>query len=349
MVGDKIAIRHIFQRRPMNQNAKPATSRPIISCVMPVYNCEKYLEESINSILGQTFRDFEFIIINDGSTDSSPKIIEAMRLIDDRIVLITQENKGITAAMNAGIAASRGELIARMDADDVAMRDRFQLQHDFLWKNPDVVLVGGVARSIDSLGKPAIGSDSTGSRYSNTNLLCFPPKVATALHPLIMVRADALKSIGGYSTKYLYAEDYEMFMRISVLGRIDQVDKRILDYRTHGKNTSVKKLAVQERHAAEAEIDNVRTERARHKRGALRVGADTFDAYVSIRILRREFDLGMLNGPAVYFNIISKIVRDAPKSAPYTTGRLLLMLAFHGLKTMKSLMIRERQSRGLLA
>ena len=132
--------------------------RPAISCVLPVYNCEEYLKESIQSILKQTFRDFELIIINDGSTDSSSAIIEEMRLCDDRITVLNQENEGIVVALNRGLAISRGLFIARMDGDDIAAPDRFKIQYEFLRRYPDVVVVGGLARGIDGLGNRIIFS-----------------------------------------------------------------------------------------------------------------------------------------------------------------------------------------------
>ena len=104
---------------------------PLISVILPVYNAEKYLAEAIDSILNQTFTDFEFIIINDGSTDNSLSILQSYQTQDSRIRLFSRENKGIVMTMNEGIDLARGEWLARMDADDIAMPSRFerQLQH----------------------------------------------------------------------------------------------------------------------------------------------------------------------------------------------------------------------------
>jgi glycosyltransferase involved in cell wall biosynthesis len=317
--------------------------RPTVSCLLPVYNGEKYIRESIKSILAQTFSDFELIIVNDGSTDSSLEIIQQMRTIDDRIVLINHRHSGIIGALNVGLAAARGAFIARMDADDISMPDRFLVQYEFLRDNPDVVLVGGLCGSINDQGHPSITS-TTGNRHARADLLDFPPKVVTALHPLIMVRAETLRSIGGYSSRYEHAEDYDMFMRISQFGRIAHVDKRILDYRIHAENISVTKLVDQERHAAEAEIDNVGITRSRRGLRNLRLATDTFDAYVSIRILRREYALGTLNEPAVFFSIFWKILKGALKSEFYTTGRLALMLVNHAIRSAKTAIFRKATS-----
>jgi glycosyltransferase involved in cell wall biosynthesis len=310
---------------------------PAISCLLPVYNSEKYLKESIQSILEQTVWNFELIVINDGSTDSSLAIIEEMRLYDDRIKVINQENKGIVAALNRGLAASRALFIARMDGDDIAAPDRFKIQYEFLRRNPDVVVVGGLARGIDSLGHQSY-SASTGNRHRVTKLLCFPPKVVTVVHPLAMLRAEAIKSIGGYSARFPHAEDYDMLMRISEVGRIAHVEEVILDYRLHGNNVSIAKLALQERSAALAEIDNVTAARSKVGKRNLRLSGDTFDAYVAIRELRRKLELGKLMGPMIYLGLFLKIAKGVLGSEPYTTGRLLMLLTFHGIRSLRAFM-----------
>ena len=107
---------------------------------MPVYNGEKYLQEAIESILNQTFKDFEFIIINDGSTDKTLEIIKSFT--DPRIKLITQENRGIIYSLNKGITESRGKYIARMDADDISLPERLEKEYRFLEQNPNYGIVG---------------------------------------------------------------------------------------------------------------------------------------------------------------------------------------------------------------
>ena len=115
---------------------------------MPVFNNEKYLKESIESILKQTYVDYEFIIVNDGSTDGSQKIIEDYQKQDDRIILLTQDNQGITKSLNRGIKNSKGKYIARMDADDVCDPKRFEFQIQFLEKHPNTDIVGSMVSLI---------------------------------------------------------------------------------------------------------------------------------------------------------------------------------------------------------
>src|SRR6478672_11907562 len=113
-----------------------STATPTLSVLMPVYNGARYLAEAVESILGQTFRDFELIIVNDGSTDGSEKILRRYAEQDGRIKLISRPNTGIVGALNDAIAASKCELMARMDADDVAMPDRFEKQLAYMRDHP---------------------------------------------------------------------------------------------------------------------------------------------------------------------------------------------------------------------
>ncbi|HAS7841575.1 TPA: glycosyltransferase family 2 protein, partial [Vibrio cholerae] len=117
-------------------------SSPKISVVMSVYNGEKYLGEAIDSILKQTFSDFEFIIINDGSTDKTLEIIKSYMKKDDRIVLVSRENKGLIVSLNEGLDLAKGQYIARMDADDISIKSRFEKQIEFLDSNPDIGVCG---------------------------------------------------------------------------------------------------------------------------------------------------------------------------------------------------------------
>ena len=127
------------------------SGQPIVSVVMPAYNCGGYLSEAIESILQQTFTDFEFIILNDGSTDDTSTILH--RYTDKRIHIVERENRGFAASLNEAILLSRGKYIARMDADDVSLINRLQLQYEYMEKHPEVDILGGQAFIIDQSGK----------------------------------------------------------------------------------------------------------------------------------------------------------------------------------------------------
>ncbi|MBA7555263.1 Undecaprenyl-phosphate 4-deoxy-4-formamido-L-arabinose transferase [subsurface metagenome] len=125
---------------------------PYISVIMPCYNGAQYLREAIESILNQTFHDFEFVIINDGSTDASQEIIDSFN--DDRMLVIQQKNMGITKSLNKGLEMARGEYIARQDADDISFPDRFEKQVAYLDAHPEVAVLGGAIIRIDEKGNP---------------------------------------------------------------------------------------------------------------------------------------------------------------------------------------------------
>jgi glycosyltransferase involved in cell wall biosynthesis len=244
-----------------------------------VYNGEDFIGEAVESVLKQTLSNFELIIVDDGSTDSTVSILEGMASADRRIRIIRKPNGGIVSALNAGLAKCRALYIARMDADDVSSEDRFAFQADYLDEHPDCVLVGGVARSQPLQG--AVTRRTTGGRHSRTNLEVFPPKIAVSMHPLIMLRRSALESIGGYRNSYPYAEDYDLFIRLSAHGTIDNPPKEVLFYRRHHEALSVKNLLVQEQSAIRAECDAISAS------GMARLQDWLVEPYTRLRIFRR--------------------------------------------------------------
>lgn len=275
---------------------------PLISCVLPVYNGDAFLADAINSILRQTHENFELIIINDGSTDKTGAIIASFR--DPRIRVECQRNAGIVSALNRGLSLARGDFIARMDADDISLPDRFEKQVRFLIENPDVVLVGGRSIPITSEGfideYKISRKNLKHEKRKGADFRTFPPRVATALHPLIMMRSTAIRAIGGYRHGFDYAEDYDMYIRISQYGSLHNIDDVILQYRYHGENISTRKTFDQEKNAARSEIDNMKNLSciAQYKPGVMqykhcKISENTFDGYVHLRTFRREIGLGI--------------------------------------------------------
>lgn len=176
---------------------------------MPVYNAEKYLGTAIESILNQTFRDFEFIIINDGSTDSSADIIRSYH--DQRILLIENPiNVGITSTMNRGLSMGRGEYIARMDADDISMPTRLEKQLDFLIHNKNIGVVGSAIRIIDHNGKPHHTSSFPQEDSLIRWTMCFSNPMANGS---LMMRSENILRVGGYQSSA--AEDYNLLEKLN--------------------------------------------------------------------------------------------------------------------------------------
>ncbi len=199
---------------------------PSISVVTSVYNCEKYLRESINSILSQTFNDFEFIIIDDGSIDSSIDIINSFN--DSRIKLLRQENRGLAFALNEGIKKARGKYIARMDADDICLPDRFQKQFDFLEHNPDYVVVGSNAHRMDMKGNYLCTSSMPISWEEIKTVLPQAP----FYHSSTMFRKDVFFKCGEYSEIIKnHFEDWLLWNKMSKEGKFYNIEIPLIKYR----------------------------------------------------------------------------------------------------------------------
>lgn len=212
------------------------TSAPTVSVVMPAYNAERFLADAIQSILAQTFRDFELLIIDDGSTDKTPNLLEAFASTDPRIRVHRHEvNRGMTAAMNQGVKMARGRLVARMDADDVSVPHRFERQVAYLDGHPDIAVVGSWVRIINEDGV------QTGvARYPIE-----PELVAwcmlffnTISHPTVMMRRSALDAERTYSEVYLRAQDYALFIGLSRKVKLANLEEPLLLYRAWGGNAS---------------------------------------------------------------------------------------------------------------
>jgi glycosyltransferase involved in cell wall biosynthesis len=214
-----------------------------ISVVMPVHNGGVYLEKSIASILGQSFQDFEFIIINDGSTDASLAVMQRFAAADQRIRLVSRENRGLVSTLNEGIALATSPLIARMDADDIALPERFQLQKDFLDQHPDVVAVGGRVKVIDGKGRFLI---NTNPKTGHENLeLSALQGVSPIIHPSAMIRKASIDHVGGYHESDYPAEDLALWLNLSLVGKIENIPDLVLEYRIHDNSISTSKHRIQ--------------------------------------------------------------------------------------------------------
>ncbi len=278
---------------------------PRISCLMPVYNGEQYLDEAIGSILAQTLTDFEFVIVDDGSRDATPDILARHAAADGRIRVVTQANGGIVAALNAGLAQCRGDYVARMDADDIAVPERFEKQARYLDSHPGCVLVGGLARGLGPSGE--LYALTKGGRHSRTDLGVFPPRVAVSVHPLITVRRSALEAIGGYSGDFPHAEDYDLFIRLARLGTVDNPPEVMLHYRRHAGALSVKHLDVQERSAAMAEVTALRAN------GMTGITEALIESYVRVRIWRRLLLMDRPRAMAMMPALLAEVASLAPR------------------------------------
>ena len=200
-----------------------------VSVLMCVYNGEAYLKQAINSILNQTFKDFEFVIVDDGSTDSSWQILTEYKKRDSRIALIqNEENIGLEKSLNKGLAATTGKYIARQDADDISLPHRLQLQVDFLENHSEIGALSSFTEFIDSKGSVIRKSEVPTDPESIQSLLLLRNCV---WHSSITMRRNLIEKLGGYNENMLYAEDYELWWRISRCSSLAALPEFLLQYR----------------------------------------------------------------------------------------------------------------------
>jgi len=203
---------------------------PKVTVLMSVYNGEKYLKEAVESILNQTFRDFEFIIINDGSTDSTPAILAHYQQLDDRICVYHQKNQGLIASLNRGCQLAQGKYIARMDADDVSLPERLARQVDYMEAHPEIGVLGTWIGPIDENSKPL--------RTWHPPTPTSPGLVRWSLlfwncvaHPSVVMRRDVIEPLGFYRREAIHTEDYDLWARAWFTTQIANIPEILVRYR----------------------------------------------------------------------------------------------------------------------
>jgi cellulose synthase/poly-beta-1,6-N-acetylglucosamine synthase-like glycosyltransferase len=205
--------------------------RPSVSVLMPVYNASRYVTEAIDSILAQTFTDFEFLIINDGSTDESLALLQEFAQRDERIHLHSRANTGYLVALNEMLERARGGFIARMDADDVAMPSRLEQQVRHLNEHAECGVVGSRVLLIDTDGDPiCTWNDET--THTEIDAIHMNGRSGSAIcHPSAMMRRDIVMKVGCYREAFYFAEDLDLFLRIAEHVRIANLPDTLLKYR----------------------------------------------------------------------------------------------------------------------
>jgi len=276
------------------------TDRPTISVVMTVYNGGRYLDEAVESIRRQTFADFEFIIVNDGSTDHTSDVLRRHAKQDPRIRIITQPNRGLVAALNAGCAAARSEWIGRMDADDVSLPDRFEKQMDFLRAHPEIGALGGASQFIengvlvDMYERPPLQHRDILDVFARGN---------PVVHPSMLFKRDAFEAVGGYRPLFLAAEDVDLWLRLAERCELANLEDIVIHRRRHPEEVSFRRIAQQSLSALAARhADKVRRE----------TGCDPFTTLtvisprtlMSAGVTAAEIEEELLHGPPYRANAL---------------------------------------------
>ena len=309
-------------------------AHPAISVVMSVFNGEAYLEEAICSVLDQSMQDFELIVIDDGSTDSTGKILECFE--DPRLKTLKQANQGLTRSLNTGIAMAKGEYIARMDADDLSHPERLLRQYEEMQRRPDLALLGTWSILIGETGKELekkklpVGIDEIKSSIFLTNPF---------VHGSMMFRKQALNSVSGYRDAFIYAQDYDLALRINEQYEIDNLPEYLYLSRHNLEMISVQQYGKQ--HAFAELARTLRAERDKQGNDALDRGAYVGDLLQD----DRQYEDGVVE---YYRNIISAKSRQGKthearsavasllKLTPFTPKLWAIGLAtFFGSKGMR--------------
>jgi hypothetical protein len=210
--------------------------KPVVSVVMIVCNAERFLAEAIESILGQTFREFEFLIVDFGSTDDSKSIVSGFAAKDKRIRPLEIRNCGLAEARNAGCLLAQGKYIAIIDADDISLPERLRWQVDFMEKHSEVGLLGGAREVFDSKGRTLFTwGEPTEDGAIRAALAVRCPFSQTT----ILMRSDAFAVVGGYRAVFVQAEDYDLFLRISEHFRCANLKAVVAKFRLHAHQVSI--------------------------------------------------------------------------------------------------------------
>ena len=217
---------------------------PKVTVLMSVYNGEKYLSEAVDSILAQTYRNFEFLIVDDGSSDGSSEILAVYAELDSRIrVVRNDENIGLTRSLNKGLSLASGEYIARMDADDVAYPTRLACQTEYLDNNPGITVVGSGIEIIDEnsqvIGRRLPKDDSV---FLKNNLIL---KNSVFAHSSVVFRREVVVRAGGYDENFRYAQDYDLWSRLAEKYELGTIEEAMMKWRSISSNISASKRTEQ--------------------------------------------------------------------------------------------------------
>jgi hypothetical protein len=224
---------------------------PTVTVLMPVFDAAAHLRQAIDSVLAQTFEDFELLVMDDGSTDGSADLVRGYA--DARIRLERHDrNRGVVATLNAGIARARGRYIARMDADDVCLPTRLEEQVDHLDSHPEIAGVSAAFETVDAAGCPLpidhglrrpVGPALVRWSFHFGSFFC---------HPAAMLRRQIFDSVGGYDPAFPHAEDYDLWLRVVEKHALDNLPRTLLRLRWHGENVSVQHRETQQAGARRA-------------------------------------------------------------------------------------------------
>lgn len=208
-------------------------SSPLISVLLPFRNAEAYLQQAIESVVSQSMTDWELVLVDDGSSDASASIAQQAK--DARIRVVRGPGDGLVAALNEGLRHCRGELVARLDADDICLPCRLRAQADYFSANPETVLLGGHVTLIDAggstIGRWRLPCADRAIRRGLGKRTCF-------VHSTVMFKRTVVERVGGYRSSFPHAEDLDLWLRLAPLGPLANLRDVVVRYRIHGHQLS---------------------------------------------------------------------------------------------------------------
>ena len=228
------------------------TPKPQVSVLLPVHNGLPYLEEAVESILGQSFTDFEVVALDDRSTDGSGSFLRNIE--DPRIRVVPGASPGLVSVLNQGISEARGAYLARMDSDDICCPSRLEQQVAFLDQNPLVGIVCSDVEIVDSLGRRRRSDRVENLTESKMRASILEGHSAAIIHPSTMIRKSTMLRLGGYR-HYDVAEDRDLWLRASDICQIRRIPKSLLQYRVHSKGVSRERVLTQYRSQVRLEVN----------------------------------------------------------------------------------------------
>ncbi len=256
---------------------------PRVSVVMPVRDTETYVAEAVESILGQTLRELELLVLDDGSSDGTADIVSELAAADERVRIHAASGEGLVAALNEGCSLAMAPLLARMDADDVAEPMRLARQVEAMEAEPELLLLGTAVTQIDERG--AAFATVSYPAAPDGELLernCFA-------HPTVVFRRDAFERAGGYRDLFPHAEDYDLWLRLAELGRVANLPEALLRYRVHAGQVTRRRIEEQ----AEATLAAQAVSRARRATGVEPAASEleVDDDLLRCRVLEAHLDI----------------------------------------------------------
>ncbi|KTR83696.1 glycosyl transferase family 2 [Novosphingobium barchaimii] len=233
--------------------ADPA-ALPALTVAMSVYNGERFLGAAIESVLGQSFADFEFLILDDGSSDATAEILKCYERTDPRIKPIIRENRGLVASLNEMIGKARAPIIARMDADDICRPHRFERQLAFLSDHPDHGVVGSWSEDMGEHGEPMFRTGADHPLTFDEVLATIAEGQQVICHPAAMYRRDVVRAVGGYHAAFRHCEDYDLWLRLASVTKLANIPERLLRYRRYDGQVSARHSTEQQYGTAIAQL-----------------------------------------------------------------------------------------------